>query len=180
MRACSVFEFCSRYGGGITSRFFLIRSLSIIKKSAQGFVVVHHFRDHPVCIVDSLTKGLQKMNDHSGVMTYALKQRRAGQGNKPALTNGHSGGCAGMLVDEGHLSEEITFFEQCKHGLVRILETADLNGAGLNDEHGVAGLTLIEDDLAFTVSDTEKFPARAHLYAVRAPGYNTPLPPISV
>jgi len=111
-------------------------------------------------------------------MAYALHQRQAGQRQKATVTYGSGCGCAGMSVNERHLTEEITFFKEGKSGLLRVLRPAYLNSAGLDDEHGVAGVTLIEDDFTFPVRDAKKFPALAHDDTVRAHKYSTLFPPL--
>jgi hypothetical protein len=67
-----------------------------------------------------------------------------------------------VFVNQGHLSEEIAFLQKSKHNLFTIFILADLNCPGLDDIHGVALITLAEDDFSFIATDAEKVFALTH------------------
>jgi len=72
------------------------------------------------------------------------------------------GGGAEVSVNQGHLPEEISFLQKGKHNLFTILILADLNSPGFDDKHGIALITLAEDDFSIIVTDAEKVFALTH------------------
>ena len=115
-----------------------------------------------VCLRNPMAERCEQMQDHAGILAYPFHYWSAGEGKKAAMADCSCGSGAEVSVNQGHLSEESAFLQKSKHNLFTIFILADLNSPGLDDIHGVALITLAEDDFSFIATDAEKIFALTH------------------
>ena len=97
----------------------------------------------------ALLDELGQLDKRIGIRRHGLVERLAVEGQEPAVLERAHACRSGLFRDQGHLAEEVVRAHQRdRDGVAWRLLDVDLAAARFDDEHGVAGVPLVDDDRA--------------------------------